>query len=229
MRADAILFDKDGTLFDFQKSWGPWIADEIASAAPGNPALAAEIGEVLGFDPIAGRFLPHSPAIAGTTEDVAELLLPYTAEASVFELAERLNAQAARLTPVEVVPLVPFLSRLAAADLFLGVSTNDSEMGARSHLSVFGVTGMFDFIAGYDSGYGSKPAPGMCLGFARQCRVLPHRAVMVGDSLHDLHAGRAAGMQTVGVLTGVATAADLAPHADVVLPDIGHLVGWLAG
>ena len=50
---------------------------------------------------------------------------------------------------------------------------------------------------------------------------------MVGDSRHDLIAGRAAGMQTVGVLTGMAELADLAPFADVVLPDIGHLPLWL--
>ena len=51
---------------------------------------------------------------------------------------------------------------------------------------------------------------------------------MVGDSLHDLHAGRAAGMRTVAVLTGIATAPDLTPHADAVLPDISALPGWIA-
>lgn len=51
--------------------------------------------------------------------------------------------------------------------------------------------------------------------------------VMVGDSTHDLVAGRRAGMRTVGVLTGVAGQGELAPHADVVLPHIGHLLEWL--
>jgi phosphoglycolate phosphatase len=50
---------------------------------------------------------------------------------------------------------------------------------------------------------------------------------MVGDSLHDLRAARAAGMRAVAVLTGPARAADLAPWADAVLPDIGALAGWL--
>ena len=50
---------------------------------------------------------------------------------------------------------------------------------------------------------------------------------MVGDSLHDLDAGRAAGMRPVAVLTGIARAGDLAPHAEVVLPDIGALPAWL--
>jgi phosphoglycolate phosphatase len=50
---------------------------------------------------------------------------------------------------------------------------------------------------------------------------------MVGDSLHDLRAGRAAGMTTIGVLTGVAGAEELSPSADLILPDIGHLPAWL--
>jgi phosphoglycolate phosphatase len=34
-------------------------------------------------------------------------------------------------------------------------------------------------------------------------------------------------MIAVGVLTGLAARADLAPHADVVLDGIGALPGWL--
>ena len=51
---------------------------------------------------------------------------------------------------------------------------------------------------------------------------------MVGDSRHDLAAGRAAGLTTVAVLTGVAVAEDLADLADAILPDISHLPGWIA-
>ena len=68
----------------------------------------------------------------------------------------------------------------------------------------------------------------MCLAFAHSLGLDPARVAMVGDSLHDLAAGRAAGMRTVGVLTGVAGAAELAALADVILPDIGGLPGWLA-
>jgi phosphoglycolate phosphatase len=34
-------------------------------------------------------------------------------------------------------------------------------------------------------------------------------------------------MRTVAVLTGIASRADLAPHADVVLDTIGALPAWL--
>ena len=58
-------------------------------------------------------------------------------------------------------------------------------------------------------------------------KLKPERVVMVGDSTHDLLAGRAAGMQTLGVLTGIAERPELAPLADAVLPDIGHIPAWL--
>ena len=59
--------------------------------------------------------------------------------------------------------------------------------------------------------------------------VLACDCVMVGDSTHDLIAGRSAGMLTVGVLTGLAKHEELTNLADVVLPDISHLVAWMAG
>ena len=116
---------------------------------------------------------------------------------------------------------------MAARGLHLGVATNDSEHAARAHLRTAGIHDRFAFIAGADSGHGGKPDPGMCLAFAAAVGIAPGQVLMVGDSLHDLHAGRAAGMRTLGVLTGMANAAELAPHADLVLPDIGALSGVL--
>ena len=127
----------------------------------------------------------------------------------------------------EAVPLVPLLSALRARGLRLGVATNDSEAPARAHLAAHGLTGLLDFVAGCDSGYGPKPGPGMCRAFAATQGLDPGRVFMVGDSRHDLEAGRAAGMRTIAVLTGIATAQDLAPLAEAVLPDIGALPALL--
>jgi len=123
--------------------------------------------------------------------------------------------------------LVPFLDQLKRAGLKLGVATNDAEAPARAHLDTAGVTEKLDFIAGFDSGFGGKPAPGQLLGFCDAVDLAPEVCVMVGDSTHDLRAGRAAGMATVAVLTGVACQAELAPDADVVLGSIAELAAWL--
>ncbi len=223
---DGILFDKDGTLFDFRISWGRWASEFLGGIAQDNEH-ADRLGGAIGFDPATGQFSPGSPVIAATATDIARALLPHLPGQSLVPLTELIDDAAARTTMAETVPLRPFLAGLRALGLKLGVATNDSEAPARAHLAAHDITGFFDFIAGHDSGYGAKPAPGMCHGFAHCVAADPSRLVMVGDSLHDMDAGRAAGMRTVAVLTGVASRDDLAPHADVVLDDIGQIPGWL--
>jgi phosphoglycolate phosphatase len=224
---DGLIFDKDGTLFDFRISWGQWAAAFLAAIADG-PAHAARLGQAIGFDPDTRTFAPDSPVIAATAADIAAALIPHLPGQTVAGLTARIDETAGAAPMSEAVPLLPLLSALRAQGLKLGVATNDSEGPARQHLAAHGITDCFDFIAGYDSGHGAKPGPGMCLAFAGRLGLDPSRVAMVGDSRHDLEAGRAAGMRTVAVLTGVAGSADLAPHADVVLPDIGALPGWLA-
>lgn len=219
----AILFDKDGTLFDFQATWGAWARTIITDLAGADDDLHAALAEVMAFDLATGRFLPHSAVIAGTSLEVAELIAPLLPQQSggIAALNAQLAAAAAAVPAVEAVPLRALLSRLRGAGYRLGVATNDNESVARQHVA--DNLDLFDFIAGFDSGHGGKPAPGMLLAFARHCELMPDQVLMVGDSRHDLIAGRAAGMPTLAVLTGVAGASDLAPLADVVRPDIGHL------
>jgi len=224
---DGLIFDKDGTLFDFRSSWGNWAAGFVAALAQ-DGAQRDRLGAAIGFDPASRSFRPDSPVIAGTAAEIAAALLPHLAGWTPRRLTEHIDATAGAAPMAETVPLRPLLAGLRAAGLKLGLATNDSEVPARRHLAAHGITDCFDFIAGYDSGHGPKPGPGMCLAFTRALGLDPARVAMVGDSRHDLVAGRAAGMRTVGVLTGLAGPADLAPLADVVLADIGALPGWLA-
>lgn len=226
MMIDGLIFDKDGTLFDFRSSWGRWAAGFLASLAE-DADHARRLGRAIGFDAESGSFAPDSPVIAATAADIAAALAPLLPGQSVADLTKRIDETAGSAPMSEAVPLKPLLAHLRANGLKLGVATNDSEAPARQHLAAHGITDCFDFIAGYDSGHGAKPGPGMCLAFTQALGLDPARVAMVGDSRHDLEAGRAAGMHTIAVLTGVATQADLAPHADVVLSDIGAIPAWL--
>ncbi|WP_444464300.1 HAD family hydrolase [Rhodobacter capsulatus] len=225
---EAILFDKDGTLFDFDATWGAWARGVTFDLAGGDAALAGRLAEAIGYDLAAGRFRQHSPVIAGTVAEVAALIAPHLPGQSIAALVRDLDAAACRAPQVAAVNLARCLGGLRATGLRLGVATNDSESSARAQLEREGVCGFFDFIAGYDSGFGGKPEPGQLLAFAAHLGVAPAQVAMVGDSLHDLAAARAAGMRAVAVLTGPAPRATLAPAADVVLPTIDDLAGWLA-
>lgn len=223
---DAVIFDKDGTLFDFRASWGGWTERLIARLAALG-AAPEQLGKALGYDRATRSFAPDSAVIAATTPEIADLIHPHVPMLSLQALNDEMNQLAASAPMTPAVPLREVLQGLRDRGLVLGLATNDTEGPARAHLDGAGVLDLFAFVAGCDSGWGGKPAPGQLLAFAKEVGVPAGRAVMVGDSLHDLHAGRAAGMKAVAVLTGIAQRAELAPHADVVLADIGTLGDWI--
>ncbi|MCZ8332979.1 MAG: HAD family hydrolase [Rhodobacteraceae bacterium] len=224
---DGVIFDKDGTLFDFRASWGAWAAQLVEVLAGETGIAAGTLGAAIGFDPGSRRFAADSIVIAGTPTEIARDLATVLPGVAAEDLEDRLNRMAEGAPMLPAVDLAEVLSALRARGLRIGLATNDNEEAARAHLAAHGITELFDYVAGYDSGHGPKPGPGMCAAFARQHGLDPARVVMVGDSRHDLEAGRRAGMRAVAVLTGIAGAAELAPHADAVLPDIAHLGDWI--
>lgn len=225
MSIKGIVFDKDGVLFDFKATWEVWTERFLLRVCAGDRGKAQKIGQTVGFDLDARQFEPGSVIIAGTLEEIRQALAPHMETGDAF--LDLLVEEASGATQVEVVPLRPLLMELRARGLRLGVATNDGYEPAMAHLDSVEAVDCFDFIAGYDSGFGAKPGPGQLQAFCAQTGLDPQACLMVGDSLHDIRAGQAAGMRTLGVLTGVATTEDLTPHAHAVLPDIGHIPAWL--
>ncbi|MEM8978668.1 MAG: HAD family hydrolase [Pseudomonadota bacterium] len=224
----GVVFDKDGTLFDFEETWASWAKSFLLDLSGGDLKQAARLGDAILFDVRTCAFDSKSPVIASTPAEIAEHLLPLLPGATPKGLVTRMNAAAASAPQAETVPLIPFLSALRDQGLSLGLATNDAESAARAHLRNAGVLNYFDFIAGSDSGFGGKPQPGQLRAYIERTGQTPDRVVMVGDSTHDLMAARAAGCRAVAVLTGLATSEDLAPFADIVLDSIADLPNWLA-
>ena len=224
----AIVFDKDGTLFDLQATWGRFTEGLLRECAAGDDAVDHSLAAALGFDPDNGELLPGSVVVAETTETIADVILPYlTHPKPRSEFIAWLNLTASTAPLASAVELAPLLSGLIERGLRLAVATNDGQAPAQAHLDAAGVSAHFELVLGYDSGHGGKPSPGQLLAIAKAFDLAPADLVMVGDSLHDLMAGRAAGTQTVGVLSGVAHPTELTPFADVVMADIGELPAWL--
>lgn len=228
MTIKGLLFDKDGTLFDFAATWNVWAAGMIEDFADGDAALAQAIATSAMFDLERKAFDPKSPIIAGTADQAIACVARAIPGADIQDVGARLNASAANAPLAPAADLPDLLGGFRGEGLKLGVMTNDAESVAEAHLAKAGVRGLFDMVIGFDSGYGAKPAPEPLLAFSKAVDLDPGSVAMVGDSTHDLVAGRSAGMVTIAVLTGVAQAPELQPYADVVLPDIGHIPDWLS-
>ncbi len=223
----AVLFDKDGTLFDFRATWDVWAARLLPELCGDDEELLRDLAHALGYDLAKQAFLSSSLVIAGSNRDIAVVIARVLKRKDVDAVEQELAASAATAPLAPAIELMPFLHALKEQGYKLGLMTNDAETSAEAHLLKAGVREYFDFVCGSDSGFGSKPDPEPLLAFCRHVQVDPFHTVMLGDSTHDLQAARAAGIAAVGVLTGVARAAELAPHADAVLEDIGRLPAWL--
>ena len=226
----AILFDKDGTLVDFQKTWGPATYGVLRHFAGDDADAFDRLVEVSRYLPDERRFHSTSPVVVEKTEDYgrqwAEALgRPSTAE-FIAEI-DRLFFDATLAHLSTIGDPRTLLAGLAARGYALGLMTNDADVNTRAQLDRLGLDGLLAFVAAYDSGHGAKPDPDPVLAFARAVGVAPHEVAVVGDAVHDLKAARAAGAVAVAVLTGPTPEAELAPHADAVLSSIEDLPGWL--
>ena len=232
-RIKGLLFDKDGTLLDFNATWPP-IYDRVAmELAAGDAALARRLLEHGGRDPLSGRYRAGSLLAQGNTQEIAEVwgpLLPGWPSDVLIERMDRLFAEEGVEASAPVLDLAAFFARLKARGLKLGVATSDNERAAKAILERFQSLHLLDFLAGYDSGHGVKPTPGMVQGFCQAAGLAPAEVAMVGDNRHDMEMGRRAGCGAcIGVLTGTSAAADLKPLATVVLDSIAALEAWLDG
>jgi len=231
MSIAAVLFDKDGTLIDFDGTWGPAVHAVIHALAKGEEGAMRAQADALHFSLEEKRFRATSPIIAGSSAHYCEIwgqAIGRTDYATLRLEIDRLSALESlkSLTPIGRPREV--FAALRAQGLRLGVATNDSEASARRHVDALDLSADVEFIAGYDSGHGGKPEAGMVLAFARHLGVEPRQVAVVGDSKHDLDAARAAGALAIGVLSGPAPREDLAPHADHIVEDIAALPAFFA-
>ncbi len=83
----------------------------------------------------------------------------------------------------------------------------------------------FEVVIGGDSIDKPKPDPEPVLLALKRLRVTPRRAMMIGDSPHDIRAGNSAGVATVAAMWGPFTRAQLEPASPTHwLDDIAGLV-----
>ncbi|RAZ91157.1 HAD family hydrolase [Mesorhizobium hawassense] len=228
----GILFDKDGTLVDFNATW-LGIADFMAmDAAEGDRWKADRLLAAAGFDFATKRFKPDSIFASGSNMDVVELWFPRLSNEDQLLAVSRFNEITSVQGSSMAVALPGVLDSLRALHkraYRMGVATNDSTSGAEKTLATLGVAQLFDAAFGYDAVANPKPAPDTVVAFCDLTGLRPGEIAMVGDNRHDLEMARAGGCGlAVGVLSGTGTRDSLAPMADIILESVADLPDFLA-
>jgi pyrophosphatase PpaX len=188
-----ILFDLDGTLVDttelILQSFAHAFDVHFPGRLPTRDALVATFG----------RSLPATLREMADAEGAADAEATGTAMLETYRAFQRLHHD----TLIQPFPGVSeMLAALAARGHRLGLVTSKMEGFARRGLRLFGLEGRFEIGIFHDDTPRHKPLPDPLLLAAARAGVPPPDVTYVGDSTHDIVAGRAAGMRTVGVLWG---------------------------
>lgn len=228
----GILFDKDGTLVDFQATWFA-IGDLMAlEAADGNRAEADKLMSRAGYDYETQGFKADSVFAAGTNADIVALWYPdvdQERKRALINYFDTFTAEQGALQAVALPGSKDAIATLHGSGFRLGVATNDSTSGAEKTLLALGMAQMFEAAYGYDAVANPKPAPDVVLAFSDLTGLRSRQIAMVGDNRHDLEMARAGGCGlAVGVLSGTGTRESLSQIADVVLDSVADLPAYLA-
>lgn len=233
-----MVLDKDGTLIDFRSVWVPVVrarARFIVEEGGVDPGLEPALLRAFGYDPDRDRIDPRGPlAISPRSETTiigATLLygagLPWEdAVAAVRRAYQRADEAVDAVRVARPVPGVDqALRRLRAAGARLAVATTDTTAQATRGLAALGLADLLDAIVGADAVSRPKPDAEAVHRCCDTVGVAAREAVVVGDAVADVLMGRQAGVAlSIGVLTGVTTAAEFDGHADVVVSSLTEVV-----
>ena len=216
----AVLFDMDGTLVD--------TLPDIAAAV--NAALAdlglgtlseARIAALIGNGPrmLSRGALEAQGSLAGEEREqlVAPLLAGYT----------RHYARQAGTLGRAFDGVHDCLRALAAQGRKLGVVTNALQHLAETVLARFGLAPQLDLVVGGDRVARHKPHPEALLAACREFGVAPGETLMVGDSMNDVGAARAAGCAIVCVPHGYNQGRSVHELGVDVIDELGSLPAWI--
>jgi pyrophosphatase PpaX len=183
---DTFLFDLDGTLIDsiglIHASYRHALASHGCTEPPYDEWLAG-----LGT-PLQQQFA----RFAGDPREIDAMCATYR--------AHNLSHHDGRVRAYDGI--AEALAALRARGVRLGVVTSKRADGARRGLAVSGLAAFFDDVVALDDVQKHKPDPEPVLVALSRLHTRPDRAIYIGDSTHDLAAGRAARVRTGAALWG---------------------------
>lgn len=215
-----VLFDLDGTLVDSVPDLA-WCVDRMLRELGLPGATEDEVRRWVGngTERLVKRALTRT--MNGEPDDPTLL---ERALARMLDLYADNNDERSRLYPGAREGL-EYVRSLGCP---VGCVTNKPERFTGPLLESLAIHDYFDIVIGGDTLPTRKPDPGPLLHCAKHYGIDPAHAVMIGDSVNDVHAARAAGMRVLCVSYGYNHGNDIGEEGpDAVMHSLADLPNHL--
>lgn len=221
----AILFDKDGTLIEFNKIWlhatRAMIPLFTENFSVRDDVVDKEILEGLG---LSEQKVKDSTAIAsGTSWDVAQVLQQFLEKedpnilrfvrAYFYEYTQEHHSDLQEIGNVQKL-----FRRLKDAGYVIGIVTADDYETSMYTIKHLNLEDMVDFIATGDR-YEPKPSMAALDSFSTIFQIPTSNILFVGDSIIDMQFGKHC-RKGIAVLSGVGDEQELMRYTDAIYPTI---------
>lgn len=231
---ECVVFDKDGTLIDFDHIWSSRIrkaVDNLLVVMQKGVKLRSDIFRSVGVSLQNGTIFDLSPMSIGTAAQIEIIVATVLYQHGFdWQLAQQvvadeflpvLNALPTReeLKPLGDLPYV--FSKLQAAGIQIAIATMDDRVGTEASLQLLGIRQYVDMLVCGDDPLPSKPDIAVLQSITDQLGVGFDKMMMVGDSVNDLLMARSASLAfTLGISGAMGNEELLLQFADAIAPTI---------
>jgi phosphoglycolate phosphatase len=194
LKVDAVLFDLDGTLIDSAPIYYQ-VIDIVFERLGVPPASRKTLQEAMDDGDFDWDFVLPAPMRANKKKLMAE------ARVIIDEIAPPLFRNQVKLIPGAAA----VCEKIAASKLKIGLVTSTPTNYISLKLAPLreaGIEKLLQVIITADDVANKKPHAEPLIKGSQKLEVAVEKCVYVGDTRVDIRAGNAAGMKTVGVLTG---------------------------
>lgn len=235
----AIIFDKDGTLIDFDSFWITVSVNAINCVLKNLNREDIPLSELL-----------SAIGVKNGVSDIDGLLCKGTYEQIALAINDVLEKHGCNVPKEDIVPMVTdaynlnadsgevratcenineVLSKLKEKGIRLAVVTTDNPEITHICLDKLGIENLFDKVYTDDDKNPVKPDPYCAFDFSKLAGAEKSEIIMVGDTMTDVRFARNVGISVVGVGDTEEKRNRLREHADAVFPDISYIFEFIEG
>ena len=235
----GIIFDKDGTLFNYAQVWAEVLGEAINQAfeamgkSEQTPAKIAML-KLMGID-TEGNCIPKGLVFTHKKHLIVKRFLLYCLRYKIKPFkAFKVYLENVKNSEILIEEKLKTLDFSVQQELFcclkskgyhIGVITSDTTSSTRIFLNLMGIGEMVDFLSARDSQYKKKPHPQAFEAFCSRFSLAPEQVALVGDTQTDMKlAHNAKAGYTIALLSGSNDAKNLNRLSDVVYDDISSLI-----